>query len=73
MAIVTANRMADEVDVKRKTYRQALRRQNFPWHVRYSKWKVREGSSEHDDMRRVLATLRVGYATDLLTNMGRSR
>jgi hypothetical protein len=55
--IVTANRMADAAGVDQVTFRKALRRESLSWHRPGTRWEADKDSPEHDDMRRVLATL----------------
>jgi len=56
--VVTAVEMAKAKHVDPKTFRQALRDQNFPWHSHNEPWVVEKGSPEHKDMLRVLDTLK---------------
>jgi hypothetical protein len=55
--LITANDMADAAGVNPKTFRQALRAANLSWHSHFSRWEAEVDSPEHEDMRRVLATL----------------
>lgn len=55
---VTANEMADEAGIPRITFRRALRKAAFPWHVRSTRWTVLRDSKQHADMKRVLNRLR---------------
>jgi hypothetical protein len=52
--MITAEEMAKEAGVNPKVFRAALRKEKFRWHIHNAPWCVREGSSEHRDMLRVL-------------------
>ena len=47
--------MAKAAGVDPKTFRAALRREGLRWHAHNEPWTVLEGSTEHADLRRVLA------------------
>jgi hypothetical protein len=55
--LITAIEMADAAGVNQKTFRQALRDQHFSWHRHNAPWEAEEGSPNHRDMVRVLATI----------------
>jgi hypothetical protein len=55
---ITANEMADQAGVNRKTFRQALREAKLPWYIRYARWTVPRDGKKHADMKRVLNRLR---------------
>jgi hypothetical protein len=55
---VTANEVADEAGIPRITFRRALRKAAFPWHVRSTRWTVLRDSKQHTDMKGVLNRLR---------------
>ncbi len=52
--------MAREGDVDPRAFRAALRAAGLPWHLHGARWVVTKGSSEHGDMKRVLAALKAG-------------
>jgi hypothetical protein len=49
--------MAKSAGVNAKVFRAALRREGLAWHSHNNPWTVLEGSDEHTDMRRVLASI----------------
>ena len=49
--------MARLAGVDPKTFRAALRRENFVWHSHNGSWTVLAGSQEHEDLERVLGNL----------------
>jgi hypothetical protein len=49
--------MARAAGIDPKTFRQALRDENLPWHGHNDPWDVFVGSPKHKDMQRVLARL----------------
>jgi hypothetical protein len=55
---ITANEMADEAGVPRKTFRRALRKAALPWHVPGTRWTVLRDGNQHADMKAVLNRLR---------------
>jgi hypothetical protein len=50
--------MAKAGDVDAKAFRAALRAARLPWHLHGARWVVTKESSEHGDMKRVLADLK---------------
>jgi hypothetical protein len=54
---VTAQGMASEAGVSPKTFRAALRREEFDWHAPSDLWTVLRGSREHEAMQRVLNSI----------------
>ena len=55
---VTAVEIAKEAGIDPKRFREALRRENFRWHLRKNApWTVERNSPEHLDMLRVLKRL----------------
>ena len=57
MATITAREMAKQVDVDPKEFRQALLREEFPWHAPLDRWTVVVGSEKHAAMECVLKKL----------------
>jgi len=57
MSTITAIEMANQASVNPKSYRAALRIENFPWHDPHKRWIVLRGSTEHAEMLRVLNQL----------------
>jgi hypothetical protein len=56
---ITAEGMAKEVGIDPKQFRAALRKDgDIQWHGRYARWTVQRRSPHHDDMVRVLSTLK---------------
>ena len=55
--IVTANRIAGAAGIDENSFRKALREAGLSWHAHGTRWEADKDSPEHDDMRRVLATL----------------
>ena len=54
MPETTAVEMAKKAGVDAKTFRQALRTENFPWHQHNDRWTVEIGSKHHVEMQKVL-------------------
>lgn len=50
--------MAKTADVDPRAFRAALRAAGLPWHLHGARWVVTKESSEHGDMKRVLADLK---------------
>ncbi len=50
--------MAKAAEVDPRAFRAALRAAGLPWHLHGARWVVTKGSSEHGDMKRVLADLK---------------
>jgi hypothetical protein len=58
MATTNAVEMANKGGVDPKRFRAALRERNFHWHNKpYKRWTVDLGSSEFEDMQRILNEL----------------
>lgn len=55
--LVTAIELAQAAKINAKTFRQALRDQNFAWHKHGMRWTVEHGSIEHAEMLVVLSRL----------------
>src|SRR3546814_10224611 len=49
--------MADACGIDQKRFRQTLRDAKLPWHAHGTPWVVKVGSSQHEDMRKVLQGL----------------
>jgi hypothetical protein len=54
---ITAPEMARERGIDPKAFRHALRQASLRWHAHGAPWAVVRGSSEHEDMKTVLAKL----------------
>jgi len=50
--------MAKAAEVDPRAFRAALRAAGLPWHLHGARWVVTKESSEHGDMKRVLADLK---------------
>ena len=55
--MITAIEMAKNAGVDSKAFRQALRKEQLPWHQHNSRWAVPKDGPEHADMQRVLRSL----------------
>jgi hypothetical protein len=55
---ITATEMAREASIPRKTFRRALGKAAFPWHVPGTRWTVLRDGKQHRDMKAVLNRLR---------------
>ena len=55
--LVTAAEMARERGIDPKRFRAALRAADLGWHVHGGGWTVQRDSSEHADLKRILASL----------------
>jgi hypothetical protein len=57
MATITAVDMAKQAGITPDRFREALRKENFDWHVYNAPWTAVVGSEEHAAMERVLREL----------------
>ncbi|WP_217362450.1 hypothetical protein [Ruegeria arenilitoris] len=55
--MITAVEMSQSEGIDPKDFRSALRAANFKWHSHNDRWVVPIGSSQHEDMLRVLSEL----------------
>ena len=63
MTLISAVEMAKRACVSPKSFRAALRKENFSWHDKpYMRWTVPINGREHADVRRVLNTLTLSGA-----------
>ena len=59
MRWVTAIELAKAAGVNPKVFRSALRKAGPGWHQRYERWRVPDGSREHQEMVDVLSCLMI--------------
>lgn len=55
---ITAIQMATQAGINPKAFRQALRKADLSWYVRYGRWKAPRDSPKHAEMQRILEGLR---------------
>jgi hypothetical protein len=55
---ITATEMAKDAGIPRKTFRRALGKAAFAWHVSGTHWTVLREGKQHRDMKAVLNRLR---------------
>ena len=55
--LTTAIAIADQFGIDPKSYRAALRREGFAWHVHGAPWLVSPGSDEQPGILRVAARM----------------
>ena len=66
MGQVSAVEMAKAAGIDPKRFRQALRDEEFDWHIHGANWTVNRGGPDHLDMERVLRRLVSRFAYDPL-------
>jgi hypothetical protein len=54
MITTSAVEMAKRAGIDPKIFRQALREEQFPWHIHNDYWEVEVGRERHSAMERVL-------------------
>jgi hypothetical protein len=55
MATIRAVDMTKPRGVDPKRFREALRKEKFPWHKHHDRWTVCMDSAEHEAMERVMS------------------